>query len=65
MGKDYYQTLGVDKSADDDAIKKAYKKQVRNIIGRLGASSELTIPSQGSQMASRQKRRLRGCICKV
>lgn len=23
MGKDYYKTLGVDRSADDDAIKKA------------------------------------------
>ena len=26
-GKDYYKILGVDKSADEDAIKKAYKKQ--------------------------------------
>lgn len=26
MGKDYYKILGIDKSADDDAIKKAYKK---------------------------------------
>ncbi|KAI8799866.1 hypothetical protein BJ742DRAFT_109121 [Cladochytrium replicatum] len=27
MGKDYYLILGVDKDADDDAIKKAYRKQ--------------------------------------
>jgi len=27
MGKDYYAILGVDKKADDDTIKKAYKKQ--------------------------------------
>ncbi|CAM0136576.1 Molecular chaperone (DnaJ superfamily) [Umbelopsis sp. WA50703] len=27
MGKDYYKILGVSKDADDDAIKKAYKKQ--------------------------------------
>ncbi|KAH8826440.1 DnaJ-domain-containing protein [Flagelloscypha sp. PMI_526] len=26
MGKDYYKLLGVDKSADEDAIKRAYKK---------------------------------------
>jgi len=26
MGKDYYQILGVDKNAGDDAIKKAYKQ---------------------------------------
>lgn len=27
MGKDYYAILGVPKNADDDAIKKAYRKQ--------------------------------------
>jgi DnaJ-domain-containing protein 1 len=27
MGKDYYKILGVSKDADDDAIKKAYRKQ--------------------------------------
>jgi len=27
MGKDYYKILGIDKSADDDAIKRAYKKK--------------------------------------
>lgn len=27
MGKDYYKILGVDKSADDEAIKRAYKKK--------------------------------------
>ena len=28
MGQDYYSTLGVPKDADEDAIKKAYKKMV-------------------------------------
>ena len=27
MGKDYYKILGVSKDADDDTIKKAYRKQ--------------------------------------
>lgn len=26
MGKDYYSILGIERSADDEAIKKAYKK---------------------------------------
>jgi curved DNA-binding protein CbpA len=26
MGKDYYQILGVPKDADEDALKKAYRK---------------------------------------
>lgn len=26
MGVDYYKTLGIEKSADDEAIKKAYRK---------------------------------------
>jgi DnaJ-class molecular chaperone len=29
MGKDYYKLLGVNKDANDDEIKKAYKKMVR------------------------------------
>jgi len=28
MGADYYKLLGVDKSAGDDDVKKAYKKMV-------------------------------------
>jgi DnaJ family protein B protein 4 len=27
MGKDYYSILGISKDADDDTIKKAYRKQ--------------------------------------
>lgn len=26
MGKDYYKILGVERDADDDALKKAYRK---------------------------------------
>ena len=31
MGSDYYKLLGVTKDADDNEIKKAYKKMVCNI----------------------------------
>lgn len=29
MGTDYYKLLGIDRSASDDDIKKAYRKMVR------------------------------------
>jgi DnaJ homolog subfamily B member 4 len=32
MGLDYYKVLGIDKSASEDDIKKAYKKMVREQV---------------------------------
>jgi DnaJ family protein B protein 4 len=31
MGKDYYKILGIGKEADEDAIKKAYKKMALKV----------------------------------
>lgn len=38
MGTDYYKLLGVDRSASEDEIKKAYKKMVSNLSTSPGGS---------------------------
>ena len=50
MGADYYKLLGVDKNADENEIKKAYKKMVSAY--RRRATMSLTI-QLGLEMASR------------
>ena len=44
MGADYYKLLGVDKSASDEEIKKAYKKMVRISAFAPHKDSTLTGP---------------------
>ena len=34
MGKDYYSILGVPRDADDEAIKKAYRKQAMKVTAQ-------------------------------
>jgi hypothetical protein len=43
MGADYYKTLGIDKNASDDDIKRAYKKMVAIIHVRLSAPMLITL----------------------
>ena len=51
MGKDYYKLLGIDKNANDDEVKKAYKKMV--CCPAVMFCSALTMLSIGVEMASR------------
>ena len=41
MGKDYYKLLGIDKSAGEDEIKKAYKKMVSFTSGVFYPTSKM------------------------
>jgi len=53
MGTDYYKLLGVDKNADENEIKKAYKKMVSIESYLLAFDVLLTFCTSGSEMASR------------
>lgn len=62
MGKDYYKILGVSKDADDDAIKKAYKKQGKYrlsvaLTGVFLNTVVLTLILCSFKVASRPKQR--------
>jgi preprotein translocase subunit Sec63 len=54
MGTDYYNLLGVDKNANDDDIKKAYKKMVRFVLSESSISG-LMNNKIGLEMASRSQ----------
>lgn len=43
MGTDYYKLLGIDKSASDEEVKKAYKKMVSTVSSRFVRTPGLTV----------------------
>ena len=47
--RDYYEVLGVDKNATDDAIKKAYRKLAKNYHCQFLAASDVAAPSEWDQ----------------
>ena len=55
MGTDYYKLLGVDKSASEEEIKKAYKKMVSIPMTAPNKFlvADTTLLLTGSEMASR------------
>ena len=68
MGADYYKLLGVDKSASEDEIKKAYKKMVsptKHIHDTCLRETDIPVLSAGPEVAPRPECWLRRCCQKV
>ena len=63
MGKDYYGILGVSKTADDDAIKKAYRKSAlkwhpdRNPDTKASAEAKFKEISEAYEVLSDKEKR--------
>ena len=56
MARDYYETLGVDRSADDATIKKAFRKLARELHPDVNAhdpdAEHLVVVARHGQSAS-------------